>query len=666
MRVRVRGAIRAPLSTVLVHADLRLLRVLATLFPLRHTALALVVIAQLFPSGAEAVINPTFTPADLVRSSSHISRLEVAAPRDRVATAQIVETLKGTALREKNLELDLSQASESDEQEVLAATAAGPAPAILMFPASPDEGANGKGIGALQIGTAWFAVSRDRGKWRLARDARNLFAVWAGDARTFAAATRYVLADPRADFPVRSDITWQSDLLLGHLPGKPSGLVVVDFGAPIGPCVLTLCEAGDRVYRSTSDGQAEDDVAALGLTTSSRFAAPGDFNGDGRLDLASWSGKGLYVATQTDASTFAVRPLQAKLPECVSFETLDVGAEAGAGLLGGTRSAPILLIPNGHGDFVSRPLGRAPAAESLRELGPGGVCTAADFDRDGHCDILQVFAGGCVFFAGEGPGRFREAVTTHVPVLGEPRTVLCGDYDADGRLDVLVSGQGGIALLRRADDGTWENDTGVTGELSYHANANQPNAVGAATCDINSDSRQGVAVFYPDRNPMVFFNRGFACFGLARELLLSDSQDGPMTTGAPDPFGVPEAKLEAAESLQQGQTAGTIADFDGDGVADLIGVDNQRRAWVLVGNPETTPVRSLSVACAAGVHGPLTVAVRGKTRELGVYVVRPGMPAFIGCAAAGLRTLSWTGTDGQTRTRNVVVVQQKTRVEIGP
>ena len=72
-------------------------------------------------------------------------------------------------------------------------------------------------------------------------------------------------------------------------------------------------------------------------------------------------------------------------------------------------------------------------------------------------------------------------------------------------------GEGGPAMLCRREAGQWANQACVTCELAYHGDQNAPRVVGAAGADVNSDGRQGVALFCAERKPMLFFNRGFAC-----------------------------------------------------------------------------------------------------------------------------------------------------------
>ncbi len=619
--------------------------------------------AAVLVAPALAVINPRFTPADLVRSSARILVLRVSAPKDNGLAAEVVETLKGAPLPQKKLGLALSDDSEVTADDVAQLVAPQRTATGILLLARPGKKAHDARAGAIQIGTQWFAGVRQQGKWYLDKDERDLFSVWAGSARMLAEATRYVLAEPSASFPVRSEITWGSDLHLGKLSGRPNGCLVSDFGNPIGLCAIVLSERGDRVYRAASKGEQPADITrTLKLTTATRAAAAGDFDGDGRLDLASWDGKALNLARQAAKGTFVARPLTVGLSHCLSLHALDVGAGARTGLLAGTGRGPVVLSPDGRGGFTARALAGAAQQDAARDLGPGGFCVAADFNQDGRCDVLELLTKGTMFYAGEGAGRFKAPLKTTVALVKQPCAAVCGDYDTDGRLDLVAGGTDGLVLLRGTPDGRWDNSTHVTGELAYHGNANQPRVVGAAPCDINNDGRQGVAFFYPNRNPLVFFNRGFACFGLARELELSGS--GSISSAPIDPFGPPpKPKLKAAEALQHGQTAGTMLDLSADGVQDLLAVATQGDVWVLFGKAGDRPPLGLTVALSPRARGPATISVSNDRRRIGMHVVRPGVPAYIGLEEPGPIRLEWAGPDGKPRRREVIV-EGPTRVEL--
>ena len=641
------------------------------------------------PGEALALINPRFTPADLVRSSKQILLLKVSAPRSARLEADVAATLKGAAFPVKQLVLDLARAEELTDEDVLNAFGGGRTAAAVLFLAKDRPGGRGERIaGVIQINTTWFAVFADKGKWRLDADKRDMLSVWAGSARMLAEATRYVQADPAAEFPVRSLLHWGADLHLGKLRGRANACITADLGEPVGLCVLVLSDGGDRIYQAGRGGKPPTDVTErLKLTTASKAAAPGDFNADGRMDLACWDGKRLTLAVRGPEGTFAGRSVQASLPDCHSLTCVDAGLRPGAagppvapGMLAGTSRGPVLLVPGDgglhpgglHPPYAARPLA-AGSDNAPTGLGPGGICVAADFDRDGLCDVLQLFTKGTMFYAGTGPGRFRTPVKTPDPLVGSPRVAVCGDYNADGFLDLVVGGASGLALLeiRGRDPGspgrrnlakgvsrpriTLENATHATGELVYHGNANQPRVVAGAPCDVNQDGRQGVVLFYAGANPMAFFNRGFGCFGLARELALQDT------------------KLKGGLALQRGAAAGTMLDVNGDGAEDLFAVDPAGDVWVLFGKlKESVRLRledrrdlSLVVALPPKARGPVTVGVSNERRRIGTHVVAPGVPAFIRRPEPETITLEWTDPRGKKQTRKVAV-EGPTRAELTP
>jgi hypothetical protein len=172
-----------------------------------------------------------------------------------------------------------------------------------------------------------------------------------------------------------------------------------------------------------------------------------------------------------------------------------------------------------------------------------------------------------------------------------------------------------------------------------------------------------VALFYPDRNPMLFFNRGFACFGLARELELSGMgaamADGPLNPDAQ----APQPKLKGAEALQAGQAAGTVMDLNGDGIPDLLAVTPQGEVWALFGKAGDREALHLTVALPSRAAGPVTLAVSRDKRRIGMHVLRPGVPATIGIQEPGPVLLEWTGADGKPQKRQVTV-ERPARIEL--
>lgn len=614
---------------------------------------------------ASGVINPNYTPSDLIRQAARVYFLEISVPKDHVLKGEVKETLAGNPPAEKTILLDLSGALELTEEGVIGAF--GPkktAPAILLLKAVEKDNDPEAPVGALQINTLWFAVYDRNGKQTLDRDKQTLFAVWGGSAPMLAAAARRLPVDPGLSFPVRSDIAWGSELVLGKITGTVHGGLMVDLGAPHGLCAVLFSDKGDRIYQAGSqDGPPADITAKAALPTKSKRLIPGDFDGDGRHDFASWDGKHLRVALQAADGTFSLRKGSTPLAECLSLDVLNVGAKT-PGLLAGTAAGPVLLVPEGGTGFAAKPVpGVSP--EMLQKLGPGGYCVAADFNADGRCDTMQLFAKGALLFAGEAPGTFNVPVLTLVRLAKNPQAAVPGDYDVDGQLDLIVCGEGALALLSHTDSSQLDNYTYVTGELAYHGNANRPTISGGSAFDVNSDGRQGVALFHPDRKPMFFFNRGFGCFGWARELDLVGGAGMGAGMMVPGIMGEepPKAELKALGALQSGQKAGIIMDLNGDSVPDMLAVDPTGNVWALFAEGGMDRPLNITLALPPRSLDPVTVTVSNKKHRSGMYVVRPGIPAVAGRAYKGAMTVQWSGPDGKSQTSTSMIVRSK-KIEI--
>lgn len=568
---------------------------------------------------AWALINVRFTPADLIRGAQQVSVVKLLSVKDNVIAAEVVETIRGKAPTEPKMSLDLDPDGKLSADAISAAL---PVTALLVLATPENIDLTKDPAGALLVGKNWLSVFQKDGKLVLNLDQQTLSAVWAGSAFNLAAAARYVQNDPTASFPVRSDLVWSKDRSLGKLDGPVHGCLVTDEG------VIVLCESGDVLFKA--DGKQK-------LATASKRATFAVLAAGAKPELVSWTGKALMAGG---------KPLVADLPVCLSLDALATGR-----VVAGTPAGPVLV--NADGKTESLP--------GVKDLGTGGLCVVADFDRDGQNDIVQLFAKGIVTYAGEGGGKFKAPATAAVQLPESPTAAACGDYDTDGRLDLVVGGNGALALLARDEKQQWQNQSYVTGELAYHGGANEPNVSGVAPADINSDGRQGVAMLYVDRKPLLFFNRGFGCFGWARELDPAGFV-GEGAAMAPADGGTPKGPLKGWRALEAGQAAGAVLDMNGDNAPDLFAVTaGTPEAWVLYGeNQAGAQLRWLQVSAAT----PVTITVRDRNRVVGMYVVRPGTQTAIARPQAGPVTLEWMDAAGKPASQKVIVVKPLTRVTL--
>lgn len=65
------------------------------------------------------------------------------------------------------------------------------------------------------------------------------------------------------------------------------------------------------------------------------------------------------------------------------------------------------------------------------------AAAAADWNRDGHLDVVYAASEKVFFLAGRGDGSFREKI--ELPVVSRPWSIAAGDFDGDGHLDAAVA-----------------------------------------------------------------------------------------------------------------------------------------------------------------------------------------------------------------------------------
>ncbi|PYO94556.1 MAG: hypothetical protein DMD60_14395, partial [Gemmatimonadetes bacterium] len=208
-------------------------------------------------------------------------------------------------------------------------------------------------------------------------------------------------------------------------------------------------------------GRFVETTAGAGVSLRDRpvAAAFGDFDNDGRLDL--------YVATAGRGSL---------LRNAGNGTFRDVAASAG--LVDSTHAVKAVFVDLDHdGDldlFLATAAGNRAYRNNLdgtfREMAaPMGLAmensrdvAAGDFDGDGRTDLVVVGADGRTrLFHNSGQGRFEDVTATSgLAASGTAGAVVVGDYDNDGFLDVFLTSLDGTgsALYHNRGDGTFELD----------------------------------------------------------------------------------------------------------------------------------------------------------------------------------------------------------------
>jgi hypothetical protein len=244
------------------------------------------------------------------------------------------------------------------------------------------------------------------------------------------------------------------------------------------------------------------------------FVAVGDFNGDGNLDIVAGSNSGGPAVGNTGVVSVFLGKGDGTFAPAVNYPTGIVAASIAVADLNGDGRLD-LAVANENSDNVSVLLGRGDGtfqASVNYPAGPGPADIASgDFNGDGKLDLVVANAGSSFgttvsVLIGNGDGTFQAPVS--YPAGDEPFSVAVGDFNTDGKLDLIVADSGAssgntVNLLLGNGDGTFQTAVPYTVGVG---------AVAVAVADLNSDGLLDVAVAnISSDNVSVLLNAGTAC-----------------------------------------------------------------------------------------------------------------------------------------------------------
>ena len=253
--------------------------------------------------------------------------------------------------------------------------------------------------------------------------------------------------------------------------------------------------------------------------------AVGDFNGDGKLDLAAANElmNSVSVLLGNGDGTFQSHVDYATVPDCRQVATGDFNGDGRLDLVvsSGSDNAVSVLLGNGNGTFQ-------PQSQYQHDGTDNPYLILADLNRDGKLDVAVANNGGGVpVLLGNGDGTFHSGV--RYATGGFSASVTAADFNGDGILDLVTSNyfSSNISLLLGNGDGTFE------AHVDYPAG---DGARGIAAGDFNGDGRLDLAVGNQFVDSISIFLQSYAPL-----LLLTPSS----LTFAPQAVGTTSAAKQA-------------------------------------------------------------------------------------------------------------------------
>jgi FG-GAP-like repeat/Cep192 domain 4/HYDIN/CFA65/VesB-like, Ig-like domain/Abnormal spindle-like microcephaly-assoc'd, ASPM-SPD-2-Hydin len=309
--------------------------------------------------------------------------------------------------------------------------------------------------------------------------------------------------DGKLDLAVANELSNSVSILLGNGDGTfrthvdyatdlgPQELVVGDFNND-GKLDLAVANAGEN-----STGQFVDTVSVLlgngdgSFKTHVEYStgplpvylATGDFNGDGKLDLAvvNEQGNSVSILLGNGDGTFQthVDYSVGLLPMGVAVGDFSGDGKLDLVVANFSSNTVSLLVGNGDGTF------QLPSDFAV-SLGPVELA-AADFNADGKLDLAVVdfLSSSASVLLGNGNGTFQTAVNYASGSL--PESIALGDFNGDGVLDLALATDnslGSATLLLGNGNGTFQAPVTFPAGLL---------PVSIAAGDFNNDGKLDVA-----------------------------------------------------------------------------------------------------------------------------------------------------------------------------
>jgi hypothetical protein len=311
--------------------------------------------------------------------------------------------------------------------------------------------------------------------------------------------------------PVLFEVTNPNGDFFTATPPLPAGsgasaVATGDFNGDGKEDLAVVNEISDNVSVFLSNGDGTFQAAVNYSVASQPFSiAVGDFNGDGKLDLA-------VVNNLSDSVSVLLGKGDGTFQPAVSYGVGSTPNLVAVGDFNGDGKLDLAVVNNLSGN-VSVLLGKGDGTfQPAVNYGVGSNPTAfavGDFNGDGKLDFVvgEFIAPNSIIsvLLGNGDGSFQSPVNSVIGITSS--SIAVGDFNNDGKLDVAVAGghcKTGcpiLQLLLGNGDGTFQPV-----ESFFNPTRNQPRFVTLG--DLNGDGKLDVVVTYSQPGISVFLGTG--------------------------------------------------------------------------------------------------------------------------------------------------------------
>jgi hypothetical protein len=318
---------------------------------------------------------------------------------------------------------------------------------------------------------------------------------------------------------------------------------VADFNGDGKPDLLSV---GGTLLLGKGDG-----TFTTGTPITGGALTVGDFNGDGKMDVLQQGTGTLLVLLGNGDGTFQPPISTNSGASLFALTAGDLNGDGKADVVGLFNSDVVVYLSNGDGTFATG-VSYAVGANNIAF----NFITEGDFNSDHITDIAVSIPGDNTsgqeaVLLGNGDGTFQTAKTSGG---GTNIAVIAGDFNGDGKLDLVLSGGYSpnytVTLLLGNGDGTFQGATTIASTGAYTS---------LAANDLNGDGKLDLVLFVSTIGP-----------GTA-EILLGNG-DGTFSNTS-----------NYTEYSSAPDSGGAIADFNLDGKLDIAA-----GGFVLLGNGDGT------------------------------------------------------------------------------